>query len=393
MSAPAPSPHGSPALSPVSPPSSLELVAELEKMKLEYAKQSERGNALVAEYNKALAEKAALQAEKAALQQKMDRGGSAKFLSLAPKFTGQANLPVEEWLDDVEKQQRYFHIPEGEKVEAAVMLLKGHAAHWWSTLAAKGEATDVWAVFASKLKEMFQPISSVDKARTALDNCVQGSRSVQWYTDQFNRWMAFLPRMDPDDQKHRYITNLNPTIQKEVIKAKAKNLQEAIHAAVTAEAYGSLARTKVGGYYPAPRIYGGGSSSAVNAPMELSNLNQEEEHASSESIATCTATLLRGSDNDVPSHAQLEALQEMRAMMEEIRAHQRVQQSVSAMFQRGGSGGSAGAGKSTKASHVPGVSKADYERCRREGLCLKCKQPGHVARECPQQVPQNGLKW
>lgn len=389
MSAPGPSPHGSPVVGSVSPPSSLELVAELEKMKLEYAKQSERGNALVAEYNKALAEKAALQAEKAALQQKMDRGGSAKFLSLAPKFTGQANLPVEEWLDDVEKQQRYFHIPEGEKVESAVMLLKGHAAHWWSTLAGKGEATDVWAEFASKLKEMFQPISSVDKARTALDNCVQGSRSVQWYTDQFNRWMAFLPRMDPDDQKHRYITNLNPTIQKEVLKAKAKNLQEAIHAAVTAEAYGSLARTKVGGYYPAPRLYGGGSSSAANAPMELSNLNQEEEHALGDATATSATSLQGGSC--APS--QLEALQEMRAMMDEIRAHQRVQQSVNAMFQRGGNGGSAGVGKSTKANHVPGVSKADYERCRREGLCLKCKQPGHVARECPQQAPPNGLKW
>jgi hypothetical protein len=380
MSAPLPSPHGSPSLGSSSPPSSLELAAELEKMKLEYAKQSERGNALVAEYNKALAEKAALQADKAALQQKMERGGSGKFLSLAPKLTGQGNLPVEEWIDEVEKQQRFFHIAEGEKVETAVMLLKGHAAHWWSTLSAKGEDTAVWAEFVTKLKEMFQPISSVDKARTALDNCVQGSRSVQVYTDQFNRWLAFLPRMEADDQKHRYTTNLHPSIQKEVLKAKAKNLQEAIHAAVAAEAYGNLSRTKMGGYYPAPRVYnGGGNGGSSSTPMELSNLNQENEHAPSE-IDNLGGSA-PSSGGAVGSSSQSDAIQEMRAMMEEMRA----QQSLHAMFQRGKS-----AGPSNKANHVPGVSKADYERCRREGLCLKCKQPGHVARECTKPV---NLKW
>lgn len=387
MSAPASSPHGSPSLGPASSPSSLELAAEFEKMKLEYAKQSERGNALVVEYNKALAENAGLQAEKAALQRKMERGGSGKFLSLAPKLTGQGNLPVEEWIDEVEKQQRFFHIAEGEKVETAVMLLKGHAAHWWSTLSAKGEATAVWAEFVAKLKEMFQPISSVDKARTALDNCTQGSRSVQVYTDQFNRWLAFLPRMEADDQKHRYTTNLHPSIQKEVLKAKAKNLQEAIHAAVAAEAYGNLARTKMGGYYPAPRSYNGGSSSGTSAPMELSNLNQEsDEHAPSELDAAGSASPIAGAGSS--SSNSLDTIQEMRAMMEEMRAQQRVQQSLHAMFQRGNKFGAGN--KGSKANHVPGVSKADYERCRREGLCLKCKQPGHVARECTKPV---NLKW
>lgn len=385
MSAPLASPHGSPALGSSAPPSSLEL--ELEKMKLEYAKQSERGNLLVAEYNKALAEKAVLQADKAALQQKMERGGSGKFLSLAPKLTGQGNLPVEEWIDEVEKQQRFFHIAEAEKVETAVMLLKGHAAHWWSTLSNKGEDTAVWSEFTAKLKEMFQPISSVDKARTALDNCVQGNRSVQVYTDQFNRWLAFLPRMEADDQKHRYTTNLHPTIQKEVLKAKAKNLQEAIHAAVAAEAYGNLSRTKMGGYYPAPRAYNGGSSSASSAPMELSNINQEDDHVPSEADAASGASPPASGAAGSSGHP-LDAVQEMRAMLEEMRAQQRVQQSLHAMFQRGKSG--AAGNKGAKANHVPGVSKADYERCRREGLCLKCKQPGHVARECTKPV---SLKW
>ena len=373
MSSPAAS--SSPVLAAPSPE---QMALEYEKLKVEFAKQSERGNALVLEYNKALSEKAALAADKAALQKKIERGGASKLLALATKFSGAERLPVEEWVEEVERHFDFFHIGEAEKVDTAVMLLKGHAAHWWSTLPEKAAS---WRDFAAKLKEMFQPISSVDKARIALDHCLQGSRSVQAYTDHFNRLMAFLPKMEADDQKHRYTTNLSAPIQREVLKAKPKSLQEAIHAAVSAEAYGNLgnrASTKVGSYYPA-RAYGGGSgASSGHAPMEVSNLNMlgdggDEEKYPADSSASSAASPSSGGASPDPSLQ----LREMRALIDDLRAQQKVQQSISALFQRGG-----GAPKKASASHVPGVSKADYERCRKEGRCLKCKGLGHIAREC-----------
>ena len=74
-------------------------------------------------------------------------------------------------------------------------------------------------------------------------------------------------------------------------------------------------------------------------------------------------------------------------MIKELQAKQRVQDSVNAMFKssssnRGGGGGSG--------SRVPNVSKEDYERCRREGRCLNCKQKDHVARDCKNS---HSLKW
>ena len=54
--------------------------------------------------------------------------------------------------------------------------------------------------------------------------------------------MAWLPEMDEGDQKHRYISNLNDTLRIEVLKSKPKNLVEATHAAVSAEAYGADSR-------------------------------------------------------------------------------------------------------------------------------------------------------
>jgi hypothetical protein len=35
-----------------------------------------------------------------------------------------------------------------------------------------------------------------------------------------------------------------------------------------------------------------------------------------------------------------------------------------------------------KAPRIPGITAEEYFRCRAEQLCLKCKKPGHIARNC-----------
>jgi hypothetical protein len=375
------------ASSSSSSPPALDIAAEYHALKALYDKQNEMGHAVVADNTK-------LKAEKAALQQKLERGGASKLLQHGSKFTGQGGMLVEEWVDDLEKQYNFFHISEVEKVETAVMLLKGPAAHWWKTLATKGEATVIWHEFVAKMKDMFQPISSIDKARAGLDQCVQGKRSVQAYTDAFRRIIQFLPEMDEGDQKHRYTTNLNDTLRTEVLKAKAKTLEEAIHAAVSAEAYGSDGRkVKLGGYYPAPRYgyhgHGSANSNTGHTPMELSNINlgAEDEDAqqgaadSENGDGPANQPSTSSSSSSGPTARERHLLN----MVQELQAKQRVQDSIHAMFNpRGGKGGGAGS------TRVPGVSKADYERCRKEGRCIRCKQTGHIARECTKPV---SLKW
>jgi hypothetical protein len=78
-------------------------------------------------------------------------------------------------------------------------------------------------------------------------------------------------------------------------------------------------------------------------------------------------------------------------------SQQQQQQQFIAMLQRGGGSGGAGRGGSSGASSssrpkgplVPGISKADYDRCRKEKRCLRCKQPGHVASDCEKPVSSN----
>lgn len=36
----------------------------------------------------------------------------------------------------------------------------------------------------------------------------------------------------------------------------------------------------------------------------------------------------------------------------------------------------------SSSSRVPDVTAEEVKRCRERGLCIKCKKPGHFAREC-----------
>jgi hypothetical protein len=379
VSSPLGSPQGSPSLHALagvaqgSPPP-LDLAAAHEQLKLAFNKQNDEGHALMKAFNE-------LKAEKAALKQKLERGGAGKMLQQVAKFTGQGGVPLEEFIDENEKNHVFFHIGETEKVETAVMLLKGAAAHWWKTLVTKGEATKDWGEFVEKMKEMFQPISSVDRARAALDNCIQGKRSVQAYTDAFRRLIQFLPDMNEGDQKHRYTTNLNDTIRVEVLKAKAKNLEEAIHAAVSAEAYGSRSKAgylPLGQYYPASR-YGNSASTSSSTPMEVSNINfGQDEDDESMVPPEFNPTALPPPPTEAPSTGNSQ-VKYLLNQIKALKAEKKVQASLLAMYNP----------RSANASRVPGVSKADYERCRKEGRCLNCKKKGHVARECTNPATSN----
>jgi hypothetical protein len=63
---------------------------------------------------------------------------------------------------------------------------------------------------------------------------------------------------------------------------------------------------------------------------------------------------------------------------------------LASAFQKRAPSGAPGPRKFT-GNKVPGISKEEYERCRKEGLCLKCKQSGHLARDCTKAVQR--LKW
>ena len=76
------------------------------------------------------------------------------------------------------------------------------------------------------------------------------------------------------------------------------------------------------------------------------------------------------------------------AMMQELRAQQHA---LAAAFQKRSGNANTKGRSASSSTKVPGVTKEEFERCRKEGLCLKCKESGHLARDCDKAVKP--LKW
>jgi hypothetical protein len=241
------------------------------------------------------------------------------------------------------------------------------------------------------MRAMYQPIASIDRARAALDQCTQGTRSVQAYTDVFRRLVQFLPHMDEGDQKHRYTSNLSAALRTEVLRSKPTTLEDAIHAAVSAEAYlggpSNRGNAKPGNYYNA-RWHGGQSSSSSGSgavSMELGNVNYGSDEDLFGSVANHAYAASGPPSSDTGGKNTRD--QKLLDSVQELLSKLKVQDSINAVFQpRGNSNG----GERRSGAHVPDVSREDYERCRRENRCLKCRQPGHIAKEC---TNQRSLKW
>lgn len=323
----------------------------------------------------------------------------------APKpFTGEvsssAGNTIDEWIDDIERQFRHhkeYFATEQLALEYASNYLSGKASGWWkSTQEAHtkdGSPIVTWEAMKRELRERFQPIEAAQVARMALDRMTQKG-SVSSYTEYFYKQMNYIKDMSMADQLHIYIRGLKPGIKSEVMKLKPESIQEVVLAATKTEAWmymsapGSRDRSTYGS---SSHYRGGASSSSGSAPMELSNINQDDDASS---LVSDPHFDVASNANDAPLTAREHQLL---ALLRDMKAKDAVQQSIHALFKSSASSSSASSAKSNRrpfggnnrrsgasaaASMVPNVSRDDFTRCWKDKLCLNCKQPGHMARDC-----------
>jgi len=265
------------------------------------------------------------------------------------------------WLRAVRQQFKWYGrdmFPDDEsRIEYAALHLKDGALEWWQSIDQSEIKT--WDEFVACLQRRYQPRLAADAARVRIAALKQRG-TVSKLCSEMQQLLVYVPTMHLDDRLFFFKQALDAPIAAKVAEQHPESLEEAMEAAVQAEMYlgrsnsngnqygRSFFKPRSGGQGPAT---GGGSS----APMELSNINQAAADSSS-------------SDAQPPTQEQLLAL---------WAEAQGKDHALNAVFSRGG-------------AKVPGISKEDYERCRRENRCLRCKQPGHVARDCNKPV---SLKW
>jgi len=375
------------AASPPSAPSALDLKdAQIQEL-------NKRGLALQQQHQE-------LQAEHAALKAKAAQAASKPFrpkINPPRSFLGEghtAAAAVDDWADEMERQFDYHGATafpdEPSRITFAAMFFQGKAAHWWKAhvaeLAKRGEVINTWSAFLTALRDRFRPIEASTVARSNLDSMRQ-TGGVQAYIDYYLRQMQFITDMSLADQLHAFIRGLNPAIKAEVLKARPKTVSEAVNTAHLVESF--LAPRQGGGrgmgFFARSGGYRGaqGASSGGSVPMEVSNLNMQPDPFASDD-----------SWDQPDGYAESHLLARIYQLEQ---SQQQQQQQFIAMLQRGGGSGGTGRGGSSGASSssrpkgplVPGISKADYDRCRKEKRCLKCKQPGHNASDCDKPVSSN----
>jgi hypothetical protein len=350
-----------------------QLLAQNEQYRAQIVELNRQGNLVVAQRD----EKEAALRQAQAKRPKLPAPG---------KFSGESGAAVDEWLDELAKQFRYYEgafVSDTVRIEFATMLLSGKAASWFTATAtelqAKGEDIATWDEFVSQLRSRYQPIEATVVARQRLDNLKQERRSVQVYAEFFYKQMNYIKDMAVADQIHIFVRGLSREIKTEVLKSKPASVLAAVNAAHSAESYLGLAHRSQAGSYPQyGRATAAAASSSSAMDLSVSAVQEEDE------------------DEEIrmPNFAGEEPHHSVLAMLHEMRAAQKAQEArLNALFQQNKSGGSKAASSGSDRDRVPGVSKEEVKKCREKGLCIKCKKPGHFARECTFSGPAQRLNW
>jgi hypothetical protein len=311
-------------------------------------------------------------------------GGKLKAPKLA-MFTGYTSgfNQVDIWLRNVKKHFDHYGIqefPDDEtKIQFAVMYLDGPALEWWDSLVA-GEEVTTYEEFVRHLHERYRPRLAANVARQLLSE-VRQTGSVQSLCHKMQSLFAHIPTMHEDDKIFNFKKALHPQLAGKVAEKEPASLHEAMNIAAQAEPYVHVGKSSSkmgaqhfgkGGYYGGRNGAAASSSSSSAVPMEVNHIGSESE---------------LGSEKEFSSSGPVEEVSnephQLLAMMQELKAQQ---QSLAAVFQKRGADQ-----RKSGNNKVPGITKEEFERCRKDGLCLKCKQAGHLARDCNKPVQR--LKW
>lgn len=278
-------------------------------------------------------------------------------------FKGEMGFAVDDWISELEQQFAYYtekFADDASKVKFALAFLSGPAVHWWEhEPASKQHQLPSWEAFKDILHGRFRPVQAAMIARQRLDKIRQRpNQSVNQFASVVQTIMTPIHDMSEADQVHKFVNGLLIPIQAKVWERHPKSLKEAIDFAVSVEAIGNYGRAAMA----SPSSYANYSrasthvapSSSSSAPMDISNINSQEEAAEDPE------------EQDPLADPVSALISKMEAM----------EHRLNAMFKTGHKAASGGT-SSRKKTRIAGLTAEEIADCRAKGLCFRCKRPGH----------------
>jgi hypothetical protein len=239
------------------------------------------------------------------------------------------------WIFQFEQYASLARVSNEQYTILAGTYLEKTAATWWQGIVTErnllSQPLPTWDVFKTLLVANFQPINAAKVARDRLAELRQIG-SVDKYNADFRRLILEAGNVSPTEQLDRYVRGLKPKVRMEVELSSPVDLTNAMTQAQRVDNITWSLRS-----YDHPR--GSYSTAPQHAPMELGAL----QHTSSCDNPSIDLNATRTSSNRQVSPQR----------------------------------------------YAPSVSKEEFDRCRRLGLCLRCKKTGHTARFCLEKSSDN----
>jgi hypothetical protein len=299
-------------------------------------------------------------------------------------FTGAVNRSAETWLFEMNKYLLLCQVrDEEQRVAIASSYLKDSALTWWRSRSKQVNPPSDWLAFTAAFKHRFQPLEASLTARARLYTLKQGPHdSLVDYNAKFENLTQLIDDMSEADQIYIYLRSIRLSIAKEIDTKVFKSLNEAMSLAVRTD---TLLNNRHYSNYASP-IYEPRPNSTVSVKtttasdnpststataMELGNIDtssglnkqeQEEQYDEVEKEEEYRRFLEEG-DNYQPSFDIWNTVEQPEILEAEVEQLQAIQR--------------------RSFSRVPNISREEFERCMKERLCLRCKKPNHIARDCP----------
>lgn len=289
-----------------------------------------------------------------------------------PVFRGtEPGFAVDEWIGELQRQFQYYTAagtlatPEAQ-IDFALVHMSGAAAAWWTGLPAdKKSAIRSWEDFTAALRARFRPVQGAMLARQRLSKIRQrGGQTVGQFAHLFQTTLLPITDMSDADQVHRFVSGLLPHLAAKVWRNPPATLSDAIQAAVQLEASGNFGRAAA---HSAPRHHTPNyASHSTSAPMDINHIEFDDDDYDDapppDSAASAPpAPAAPGADMQT-------LLAQMQAMQHSFNT---LQQRKPAPF------------RSASSDRVSGLKPGEIDQLQAEGRCFRCKQKGHMKRDCP----------
>ena len=292
-------------------------------------------------------------------------------------FTGGSSaggMTADFWTGNMERYFNVVNLTSQEQVLYAASFLQDAAGQWWDSV---GANVTTWSDMKRLVLERYRPPGASQVARDQLD-VIKQRGSVSGYTDVFRTILNRVVGMDMLSIVHAYIKGLHPSVRAEVHRSAPTTLENATLAAQRAEQLIMLTSSTFrsrSSYYNSyssngssvtPSSSHSNSNSSGAAPMDINNISMSADQYVENDYSLFYASLDRAADgSDVPEavQSQLNAIQESLAALQVRNQYRR---------SAGGNGGSNGSN----------LTPEERQKLFTENKCFKCREVGHIARNC-----------